>query len=624
MKTLPRTSGNGGAAVPETPCGYGHHETPTASRPESELVKDLDDGTLLDRWRERRDGDAFAEIARRHSPVVFDLTSRVLGDRVGAEDVLQEALLSLALEPTRRPAEVGVIAWLARFAICRARNRRVSERCRSRRQITVGLERPEGAMPDETFERREELEHALAGCDPDDRAILAMRYLHGWEYDRIAAALSIREGAARVRVHRALESVRSKVASNGRGRDPGSVAPALCALPVATLAPERLDATVRSVLQIARVKLGAPANGTEHATAASRSFRVAVATSAVALLAGTALFAAASGGSDGHARHGAESAAAFAEFPGEADVWTALAAASLPTPERSAATAGRVPRPADWDLGGLRALALRSESDGASSGPAAAPAARNPAPEPSAADPGRDPVAAADPVREIFESDVSPSALRPISRDACAAKGDLDSSDGERAGALGGTSVVVAEDPAPAEAAAPEPQDLVPARSAGGVPVAADALPDATRELLGEAETLLRRFLEENVLGSADGAAAGATDVRRAVRDVRREFNRARARTAGRATGLRAKRQRDVLRRVLTMLTRQAFGEVAASEARWPQGADLSAALIELIRVLGATPVQTRLPSGASEGAAAEPSTDLAGPGRGLPSGALR
>jgi RNA polymerase sigma-70 factor, ECF subfamily len=177
-RTEARRGRNDVSPGPEGP--FGNEPTGDAG------VNAFDDGTLYDRWLDHRDGDAFAELARRHSPVVYDLTCRVLGDRAGAEDVLQDALLSLALERSRRPVEVGVVAWLARLAICRARNRRSSERSRARRQIVVGQERPEESMPDERLERGEELERALSGCDPDDRALLAMRYLHGWEYDRIA------------------------------------------------------------------------------------------------------------------------------------------------------------------------------------------------------------------------------------------------------------------------------------------------------------------------------------------------------------------------------------------------------------------------------------------------------
>ena len=580
--------------------------------PQVNLKHETDDGTLLDRWRERRDGDAFAELARRHSPVVFDLTCRVLGDRAGAEDVLQEALLSLALEETRKPAEVGVVAWLARFAICRARNRRASERCRTRRQIKVGLERPEGAMPDDSLELREELESALSGCDPEDRALLAMRYLHGWDYDRIAAALSIREGAARVRVHRALEAVRARSASRAGDRpSPATIAPLLAAVPVARMTDASLDASIRSVVEIAKVRLGATPNGVEHATAASRAFRVAVATAGAALLAAAATEIALPGTLTS-AVASAEDTTAAVRF----DVADAGRAASAPFVAAAPAPAdlrfAGIPRPEDWDAGFVRALARGGSVGDAGAAAEAVAAERDPVPQ-VAPDIGRRADAADDAVS--FVEDVSPSALRPSSRAVCAAKGGTVSSDGERAGALGGTSISVADESVAADDEQDAETDDVPAPGVGGVPATADALPEATRALLGEAESLVRRLLEEQV--GADVLADAAV----ARRTVRREFGRIRGgggAVASRGAAQRAKRSRAVLRRVLGLLTQQVLA--TGSDVRWPSGADLDAALLEVIRVLGATS-GTRLPSGAA-GAAVPPSG--AASDRTLPSGAVR
>jgi RNA polymerase sigma-70 factor (ECF subfamily) len=208
-----------------------------------------DDAALFELWLTRKDGDAFAELARRHGPVVYDLASRALGDRTAAEDVVQEALLDLALEPTRKPAEVGVVAWLARFAICRAKNQRSSERCRVRRQQIVGLRRPEEAMPDDHLEQTEELEHALASAEPDERAVLAMRFLHGWEYDRIAQALDTSEGAARVRVHRALSNVRGRLGV----ADDAKVARGMAAIAIIPMPAAKLDGAIRAALDAAGV-----------------------------------------------------------------------------------------------------------------------------------------------------------------------------------------------------------------------------------------------------------------------------------------------------------------------------------------------------------------------------------
>jgi RNA polymerase sigma-70 factor (ECF subfamily) len=571
---------------------------------------------LFDRWLEDRDGDAFAELARRHSPVVFDLTCRVLGDRAGAEDVLQEALLSLALERTRRPVEVGVVAWLARFAICRARNRRVSERCRTRRQIVVGLERPEEAMPDDSVELKEELEHALAGCDPEDRALLAMRFLHGWDYDRIASALSIREGAARVRVHRALEAVRAKAGA----KDARGVTPVLAALPVAALPAARLDATIRAAVGLAQVRLGAPPNGVEHATAASRSFRVAVTMSGAVLLfvgaAGVSAVDDVAATAGPGASDGLELASAAVAGPDRAS--SSFVAGAVPAPVDDGFRG--VPRPLDWDLGVLRRAATGAGDDAAVR--PAAPAPREAAPAPEA--PAR--AAVPDPEQAPAAFDDSPGALRPIQRGACAANGDSGSSDDERAGALGGSSGVAAEPPSAAAAESPEPQhDLVPRASSGSRVVVVETLPDDTRALLGEAEQVVREFLASHDVAVE---AADPATVRRAARVLRRQFGAARDAAAGgrpRTVTARAKRQRAaILRQVFQLLTQVVLSDGRqASDLRWPSGADLGAALQEVIRVLGTGTASTdpaavrTLPSGASDASRGVPSGAAA-----LPSGA--
>lgn len=571
----------------------------------------LDDGTLYDRWLEARDGDAFAELARRHSPVVHDITSRVLGDRAGAEDVLQEALLSLALERTRKPVEVGVVAWLARFAICRARNRRASERSRARRQIVVGLERPEESMPDDRLERSEELEFALTGCDPEDRALLAMRFLHGWEYDRIASALSIREGAARVRVHRALESVRGRLNAS-----PGTkLGPALAALPVGALTSSRLDAIVQSAVEIAKVRLGAPPNGVEQATAAERSFRVAV------TLAGTALlFVSAAGATVAHElAAAAEPEVAIVDVRGGAAESRIFELAALPSGAADRREGARVfPRPYDWDLGVLRARDAVISADL----PAGSAAAARTSGNARAAEPvpgvgrGLDAAApdAANPVEE------PPNASRPLVRGACAAKGDSVSSEGERAGAFGGSSGTAGEAARDdgEETTRPGVRQVVRNGSWGGATgrgaasstpavatVSIESLPEETRDLVRQAEDLVRRMLD-------DDAAVAAAAVDDGVRKVRRRFTRLRrdlaaadsGAPAGRGAAKAARRQSAAIRQMLSYLTEVVLSDGRAAGAlRWPAGANVTAALEEVIRVLGVqgSPATDGLPAGGTD-----------------------
>ena len=72
------------------------------------------DSALLERWRARRDAEAFNEIVSRYAGVVYATCRRVLKNDADAEDVTQECFLWLAREDVHIRACLG--GWFHRLA----------------------------------------------------------------------------------------------------------------------------------------------------------------------------------------------------------------------------------------------------------------------------------------------------------------------------------------------------------------------------------------------------------------------------------------------------------------------------------------------------------------------------
>ncbi len=584
---------------------------------EEDAVTAAEDRTLYDRWLSHRDGDAFAEIARRHGPIVFDLAVRASGDACLAEDMVQEALLDLALAGTKKPMEVGLVAWMARFAICRARNARQSEKSRVRRQRIVGernaaVRQREDAMPDDRLEHADELDHVLRSAEPDERVVLAMRYLHGWDYGQIADALEVSEGAARVRVHRALSSVRRKVEAaadrtghrdriggGGRnGRGDATLLAGLAAAPLYRMPDGLLEMGIDAALRAAAapVSLATPAPRVGRLTLQALGL-----TALLAVSAATAVTALQDSGVDTAAATAAP--VVTVEHPLDA-----TSTRTVTGPVDGENRWGGVPRPPDWHRGELSRLgdpdgAERSDASTASSDPDAQPEAAPPVRAAAPAAPGRAGV------------------LRPIQRDMRAATRVPASSEGERAGISHGRTAArsVPLTGSGAEAAASDPGVGPPGLPAGTAPAQTverrdprdvpEMVPLAQlslerQELVTEAAALVLEIV------SAEGVDAAllvgdAHELRLHARRIRREYRTARRRLQRAAVAENVEiLATETVRTIRAATAQRALAlliDVVLADGRhgvdlvWPDGADASAALQEVIRVLG-----TLVPDGAT------------------------
>lgn len=164
--------------------------------------------TLWRRWIERRDGEAFAALVRRHARFVYDFARRVAGNAADAEDLTQEAYLKLAEARPEEADEVGLRAFLGRRVVLGARM--LKRAALARRRHEGRAPHPGGARGPEEIARREEAQRALDLLPAGERRAVELRFLHDLSYAEIGDILGTTEEAARMRVHRGLERMRAR------------------------------------------------------------------------------------------------------------------------------------------------------------------------------------------------------------------------------------------------------------------------------------------------------------------------------------------------------------------------------------------------------------------------------
>lgn len=170
----------------------------------------------IERWFEafRRTGDA-AALGRVFDAVAPELASvarYLVRERAEVEDLVQATFLTAIERAGEYDEERALLPWLVGIlAKHAARARRASARARG----AVGLEAEPAEDPGgdasrgaQAKELAEAMERATAGMQPEQRALLLAYLVDGVRPKELARRLGISGGAARVRVHRALASLR--------------------------------------------------------------------------------------------------------------------------------------------------------------------------------------------------------------------------------------------------------------------------------------------------------------------------------------------------------------------------------------------------------------------------------
>ncbi len=170
------------------------------------------DAALLKTFIASRTDDAFAELVRRHGPMVLAVCNRVLADEHDAEDAFQAVFIVLA----RKAGSIrgtNLAAWLHGVATRTAKGARVTRK-RRRKYERATRERPPTEAP---------ANHELAGVIDEELANLSEAYreaivlceLRGLSRKRAATELGIPEGTLSSRLAGAKRKLAERLAARG-------------------------------------------------------------------------------------------------------------------------------------------------------------------------------------------------------------------------------------------------------------------------------------------------------------------------------------------------------------------------------------------------------------------------
>jgi RNA polymerase sigma factor (sigma-70 family) len=188
-----------------------------------------DTDAVLVRRARGGDRDAFADLVRRHRPLLLRSCARMVGEDAAA-DAAQDAVLTamLSLDRLREPASFG--AWLVGIGLnaCRALLRRRSgsdpysrvEGPADARGSDPDVRRVEGPAdargsdPHVAAEVREfaaRVHSAIAALPKGQREAVTLYYLAGLTQAEAAEHLGIAPGAVKTRLHKARASLRARL-----------------------------------------------------------------------------------------------------------------------------------------------------------------------------------------------------------------------------------------------------------------------------------------------------------------------------------------------------------------------------------------------------------------------------
>jgi RNA polymerase sigma factor (sigma-70 family) len=222
------------------------------------------DAALVTRYARTRENAAFAELLRRHGPVVLGVCRRLLPNRHDAEDAFQAVFLVLArkADSVRPPGLVG--SWLYGVAVRTASKARVAAARRWRREMASAMASP--ASPDrevggglDCTELRAVIDDELGRLAAPLRAAVVLCDLGGKTRAEAARELGCPEGTVAARLHRARKLLVDRLTRRGIALPAAGLGAALTPEVVTATVPPALARTTLAAAEVFATGAASPA-----------------------------------------------------------------------------------------------------------------------------------------------------------------------------------------------------------------------------------------------------------------------------------------------------------------------------------------------------------------------------
>jgi len=178
----------------------------------------MNDTELLRAWAAHRDESAFAELVRRHLNLVYAAARRQSGGLALSQEITQAVFLVLARKAGSLAGRVTLSGWLFRTTCFVAARAVRTEQRRLRHEALAVMQMntsKTSELPEIWREVESHLDAALAALSASDRDALLLRFFQGQSLRAVGEQLGISEEAAKKRVSRALEKLRSWLGRRG-------------------------------------------------------------------------------------------------------------------------------------------------------------------------------------------------------------------------------------------------------------------------------------------------------------------------------------------------------------------------------------------------------------------------